>query len=174
MMKQSKLLFWVLCLAPLVLASGQTQNQRIESEVNEQVWRPFKQSYEERNAKLFNSIHTEDMIRVNKNGIQTGEEYMLKINEWFSREQAAVVTIDFAHEHRYYKKDIGYEVGYFRIKYKVDGRLMNTSYGRFHVRLKKINNVWKIYQDWDTDRIGSEEVTEIFFENATFLNLSNK
>lgn len=65
-----------LCFFLFSILFGFSQNQQdIENEINAQVWKPFKTSFEARDWKTFNSLHTNDVLRVNKHGIRIGAEY---------------------------------------------------------------------------------------------------
>lgn len=155
------------------IVQGQTDNLSKIEEINNQVWLPFKQAYESRNDSLFNSLHTDDMIRINENGIRLGEDYKAKNTEWKKMTDGYSTIIDFSFEHRFYHGDIGYEVGYYRIINSFKDQTQRASYGRFHVVLKKIGGVWKINQDWDTGQVGNIMISEEFFNSGTRLKFKS-
>lgn len=170
-MKRTFLLSCTFLVLSLVAGQAQDTATSFVTEINEQVWKPFKQSYEARDAKLFNSLHTDDALRITEGGITPGPEYKARIIEGFERPYNGTIQIDFAHEHRLYYGDLAYEVGYYRIIYSRPGQEQVSSYGRFHVLLRKIDGRWKIAQDWDTEMIGSRKISEEEFIGATPLNL---
>jgi ketosteroid isomerase-like protein len=151
------------------LVHGQTGNLSKVEEINIQVWHPFKQAFESRNDSLFNSLHTDDMLRINESGMQLGEDYKTKNSEWKKMPEGTKMTIDFSFEHRFYNGDIGYEVGYYRVVNSFVNGNQRVSYGRFHVILKKLDGIWKITQDWDTGQIGNIMISEEFFNSGTRL-----
>ncbi|MDC8002448.1 nuclear transport factor 2 family protein [Aureisphaera galaxeae] len=153
-MKKILLLF---TLVSFPLMSQNITNADLAKEVDQQVWEPFKQSYKSGDAVTFNSIHTDDVIRITGRGIQKGQEYKDSNTQWLSKPDRKARTIDFVFEHRIYAEDTAYEIGYYKIVYGADEAKAN--YARFTVVLKKENGTWRIAQDWDTDEINGRKVT---------------
>lgn len=163
-----------LCSCALVFSNyvaAQDDTGNFVTEINEQVWKPFKQAYEARDAALFNSLHTVDALRITEGGITPGPEYKARIIEGFKRTQDYKIKIDFAHEHRLFYGDLAYEVGYYKMTSSHSGQTDSNSYGRFHVMLRRIDGKWMIAQDWDTEMVGSHRITEADFNSATPLSL---
>ena len=159
-----------LCFFLFSILFGFSQNQQdIENEINAQVWKPFKTSFEARDWKTFNSLHTDDVLRVNKHGIRIGAEYKKSIEDSYQKPINRKRQIDFCFDQRIYKEDTGYEVGYYRIISTEKDKKPTISYGRFHVVLKKINNQWFIAQDWDTNTINEKLITKQDFETGNCL-----
>ena len=149
---------------------GFSQNQQdIENEINEQVWQPFKKSFEARDWKTFNSLHTNDVLRVNKYGIRIGEEYKTSVQTSYQKPTTKKRQIDFCFNQRTYKESTGYEVGYYRVIYTEKDKELRIVHGRFHLVLNKKNGVWLISQDWDTDTINGEPITKEDFESGKCL-----
>ncbi|MDP2540056.1 hypothetical protein CSC81_06295 [Tenacibaculum discolor] len=147
-----------------------SQNKEvIEKEVNEQIWQPFKKSFEARDWNTFNSLHTNDVLRVNKYGIRIGEEYKTSVQTSYQKPTTKKRQIDFCFNQRTYKESTGYEVGYYRVIYTEKDKEPRIVYGRFHVVLNKKNGVWLISQDWDTDTINGEPITKEDFESGKCL-----
>lgn len=153
--------FFLLFLTFSFLTNAQDAETLIHDEINEKVWKPFCESYASLNAEIFNGLHTDDVIRATPWGIRVGEEYKNRNVERFAanKEKRTNRTIELWFEHRKSNSKISYEVGYYKVAYQKDGKTKN-SYGRFHCVIKKIDGVWKIAQDWDTDKINGIEVTE--------------
>lgn len=168
-------LFFVLfiLLSSSYSAQSETQNTETSDEVNRTLWRSFKLAYDSKDAKAFNALHTDDVMRVSPWGIKIGDEYKKSNESAFSMSPERQQSIDFAMEHRIYDDKVGYEVGFYRIVYTIDDEVVHTSYARFHVRLRKENNQWKIAQDWDIDHINGEKITVLDFKKADLLELSN-
>jgi len=140
---------------------AQNDELKIHEEINLKIWKPFCESYASLDAKTFNALHTDDVIRATPWGIRVGKEYKNRNIERFQadKEKGTNRTIELWFEHRKTTPEVSYEVGYYKVTYKNDGK-KKYSYGRFHVVIKKINGSWKIAQDWDTDKINGIEVTE--------------
>ena len=147
-------------------------NSKIEKQVNEELWKQFKKAYESRDSKLFNSLHTDDVMRITPNGIRVGNEYKDLINSNYLVKDAPKREIDFWIEHRIYTGNNGYEIGYFRISSTTDGKT-NEYYGRFSVVLRKVEGKWLIAQDWDTDQINGRAITAEDFAKGKILPLKN-
>lgn len=140
-------------------------SQNIQSEINQQVWETFIKAYSTNDADLFNSIHSDDVLRVNSRGIRTGEEYKTSMSNYLNgmKEKGQDMTIEFSFEQRIHKKDIAYEVGTYKLtRLNSDGS--QEYFGRFHVVLKKINGVWKIVQDYDTPEVLGQSIDKEAFD----------
>ncbi len=133
-------------------------------EIDAQVWTPFIEAYATNNAKLFNSIHTNDVLRAGPWGFLQGEEYRERNRKHFSRPSPSPVHISFAFEYRVYQGDKAYETGVYRIL-DIDAA-GDSSYhcGSFQVVLRKENDTWKIAQDWDSPKVNGLSVTEEDFK----------
>ena len=110
------------------------------------------------------AIHSDDMLRGGPNGLRDGAAYKERINTYYpkNKERGDVRSIAFTFEYRVHESDKAYEVGYYRVISKREGK-ENISYGQFHVVLNKINDEWKIVQDWDADKIAGVKVGEEHF-----------
>ena len=172
-MRYLKILLAILFTFSTVSAQQKSNNESIESLINESIWKPFKSSYEARDWETFNSLHTDDVLRVYDNVIKIGAEYKNSIQESYQREQPGTVTIDFVMERRTYRNDVGYEVGFYRVIYKESGKEDRHSYGRFHVVIRKVNGSWKIAQDWDSNSFNGKPITTSDFDSSKMLRLEN-
>ncbi len=149
----SKLL---ILLAALICASL-TLAQSTEQEVNRDVWYPFISAYNQLDADGFMKVHTDDVLRVNRDGrsIRSGEEYSDAMNQYFQSEKAnsTQLQIDLRFLERFYNEDSGYEVGVYRV-IRASGAAEQWFYGRFHVLLRKVDGTWKIAMDSDISNNG--------------------
>lgn len=136
------------------LSYSYSQNTNAVAEINQQIWEPFMESYESFDAQKFMSVHTEDVIRVSRDGkkIYVGAEYGERMKTSFARtkESGTSRTIEFRFLQRLAQEDVGYEVGYYKIRNKRPGDQERIFYGKFHVTLKKVDGVWKIATDSDS------------------------
>lgn len=149
-----KLLFSLSAMLIVFCAYAQSEQEAI----NKDVWLNFMQAYENKNASLFNQIHTDDVLRVSpdRNMIHIGQEYKDRNLETFNRwtERKIRQKIEFSFLSRTQKRDWAYETGIFKLTRYQRGQ-SQTYYGKFHVTLKKIDSTWKIYIDSDTNENGT-------------------
>ena len=156
-MKQVLLLSCSLLLCATAIA--QPTHEEIIREVNEHVWYPFMEHWAARNAEAFNALHTQDVLRVGATNIRIGEAYFSANDQSFGRENMPPRHIEFSFEQRVYGENVGYEVGYYHITVSPPDREEPwESYGYFHVVLRKVDGVWKIAQDFDTDMVGNQKI----------------
>lgn len=163
----------LICLVHFGYAQKEIDQQSIENEIDLNIWKPFKQTYESRDWEGFNELHADDVLRVHDGGMQIGESYKSSIKESYQNNVEYKVTIDFAMERRTYEGNTAYEVGFYRVVYNIPNKEPRFSYGRFHVVLKKINGQWKIAQDWDSNSFNGEPIAAEDFNKATFLSLED-
>lgn len=165
------LLLVTLVCSSSIFAQNNSSDSIIQRDIDQQLWIPFKTSYESRDWQTFNDLHTDDIMRVSKWGIKIGQEYKSSNKKHFQKKDNRKRTIDFRFEHRIHSDSISYEVGYYRIKYEEPGKEPRIHYARFHVGLIKINDSWKIFKDWDTSEINGIKVTKEDFEKAELTDL---
>jgi len=156
--------FIVLFLGAQVLCSQCQAENEIAKQIDEQIWTPFKEAYDSKDAEKFNSLHSEDVLRITKSGIRQGITYKSGNIRSFSREDRPKRTIDLGFEHRLHSDSVAYEVGYYRVVKTQPDSADHVSYGRFHVVLKKIDDSWRITLDWDIDNVNGVPVTSEDFE----------
>lgn len=148
-----------ICLLLLIVQGLVAQDlQAIQDEIDAQIWRPFKEAYEARDAEAFMALHAPQVMRITMSGIRIGNEYSETITQSFARPDQAPRTIDFRFEQRLVKDSVAYEVGMYQLVVQDDSRAVY--FGRFHVVLKKENGQWLIHQDYDTSIISGEPVDE--------------
>ncbi len=153
-------LFLIFILNPIYSQSDSI----LQKEIDDQIWYPFINAYNNWNAEAFNSIHDKDMLRGSPWGLKTGEEYFKRNLERFEKGKSSgnERNISFTFECRVHEKDMAYEVGYYKLIDKREDK-ENVYYGQFHVVLEKINGKWKIVQDWDMDKLNGEKIGEEHF-----------
>ena len=139
---------------------------RILAEIDEQIWKPFIESYNTFDGEAFAAIHADDMIRASRRGVRTGIEYKKSVIDGYARSKASgrERSIEFWFEQRLTSGDgaIVYEVGYYHVRNVRDGK-ESHHYARFHVFHRKKNGAWLMYLDWDASEINGAKVTaEVF------------
>ena len=138
--------------------------QDAQTEIDQQVWTKFTNAWEANDGEAFNAIHTDDVWRINPGRLRVGDEYK-KRNADRMNGQKKNSIIEFSFESRSSNENNAYEVGYYRITRSDDGQQF---VGRFHVAIVKIDGVWKIRQDWDTDEINGVALTAESLKNREF------
>ena len=142
--------------------------EKWQSEIDDQVWRPFHRAYESFDAAALNDIYAQEVIRVTPAGIDTEEKFKSVNFKRFAQQKStdAEVQLDFWFDSRQTNQSTSYEVGMFRIRSIVEGK-ETTLYGQFHIVVEKQSGVWKITQDWDTDTVNGKKLTaEDFARNS--------
>ena len=142
----------------LVLLLGLSQfawaQQSEQEAIDKNVWFNFMQAYQDLDAGLFNRIHTDDVIRVSVDGnaIHIGQEYKDRNLENFNRwnGQGLKQKIEFSFINRIVKGEWAYELGIYKLT-RYSGSQSKSYYGKFNVALKKVDGIWKIYLDSDTN-----------------------
>lgn len=157
-----------------VLTDLQAQSSVEQTAIDDQVWRPFVDTWSNFKAAEFNALHTDDIIRVWGNGMRIGEEYKQHSTTKFPEQQKRgdKRTIQFTFESRVASGDVAYEVGYYKVNTVDNAGDQRTFYGRFHVVLRRTQGVWKIAQDWDTDEVMGQKVGAEHFNSGTPLSNS--
>lgn len=165
---------FIFCLLTSIV-SQLVYSQSEQEAINKDVWLNFMQAYENKDASLFNQIHTDDVLRVSpdRNVMHIGQDYKDRNLETFNRwnERKIKQKIEFSFLSRTQKSDWAYEVGIFKLtRY---GRANSQSYyGKFHVTLKKADGLWKIYIDSDTNENGT--IGETDFLSGELLKYSKQ
>ena len=129
------------------------QPGNLQKEINEQVWKPFIQSFNSRDDETFSSVHSKDVVRVlqDNNQVMGYDQYFKKIpdslkTKWSEWKR----NIELRFIQRIASKDKAFEVGYYKTTSMntLTGE-KRTGYGKFHVLLRKENGIWKILMDAD-------------------------
>ncbi|MEM7371191.1 MAG: nuclear transport factor 2 family protein [Bacteroidota bacterium] len=145
-----------------------SQSKEEVTNINQQIWEPFIDSYASFDAEQFMSLHTEDVIRVPRDSkkIYVGDEYGQRMHTSFGRmkESGTIRSIEFRFLQRMVHKEAGYEVGYYKISTQRPGDQVRFYYGKFHVTLRKVNGTWKIAIDSDSSENNS--ITEEEFQSG--------
>lgn len=148
---------------------SQEDATQIQKEIDQQIWKVFAETYNNLDAKGFNAIHADDVIRSGPGTLRVGEEYKNQNRESFQRvkQRGEKRTISFTMESRQTREDLSYEVGYYKVSMQPKEGEARHFYGRFHVVIKKIDGQWKIVQDWDTGSILGKKIDEEAFQSGT-------
>ncbi|WP_299211956.1 nuclear transport factor 2 family protein [uncultured Aquimarina sp.] len=149
---------------------GQVNSLEIQKQIDQTVWAPFQKAYEALDGESLNAIYADEVLRVTPEGIDTKNVFKGKNLERLkaSKESNTKIKLDFWFDSRHTNEDTSYEVGFYKIGITTDGTT-EYIYGQFHIVLKKINDQWKITQDWDTTAINGKSITAEDFEKKKSL-----
>ena len=158
-------IFVFLALGLTVVVKAQSV-ESLHKEIDQTVWKPFKNAFETIDGKALNSIYADEVLRVTPNGIDTNNTFKSKNLERFiqNKKDGVSIALDFWFDSRHTNKTTSYEVGFYRIGFTSKEGKTNYTHGQFHIVLKKINGAWKITQDWDTATINGEAIGAEDFE----------
>ena len=150
-----------------VVAQTEAQWQK---EIDEQVWKPFHTAFENQDGVALNATYADEVLRVNPGGVDTKEEFKNRTLKAFSagKKNGIEISLDFWFDSRQTTEDTSYEVGFFKITEKVNGK-ESSNYGQFHIVVEKIGGVWKITQDWDSQYVNGKAVDERDFQRKEAL-----
>ncbi len=159
-----KNLFFLLLFITLPI-TAQISVEAIQKEIDKTVWKPFQEAFENSDGKALNAIYAQHVIRVTPNGIDTENAFKKSNLVRFSEnlKNNVKISLDFWFDSRDTNETTSYEVGFYRIGFTTNNNT-KYSYGQFHIVLQKINDQWKITQDWDTTTIAGKPITAGDFE----------
>ncbi len=128
--------------------------QSTQNEINEQVWTPFIKAFSSGDTELFMSVHSKDLIRSGRESkeVLNWEQYYeqtKKGNENRAKRQTQL-SIELRFTERIGNERQAIDVGVYKTSYTNKDGKVNSSYGRFHVVLRKENGKWKILVDTDS------------------------
>lgn len=151
-MKNLILLLAVCCFTKL-------RAQDLQKEINEQVWKPFIEHFNNRNAEGFLAVHSKDVVRAPRDSkmIFGWDEYLKQQTEGDKRGAACgrKHSLELRFTERIADKALAMDVGIYKTT-STDGQGQSRSgCGRFHVVLRKENGVWKILVDTDSSEGGT-------------------
>jgi ketosteroid isomerase-like protein len=150
-----KTLLLILLLAGFSHLMAQT-NADFLKEINRDIWLPFIEAYGTLDADKYKSLHTTDFIRANgdSKSLPSFAQYFDNSRKWFDaqKQKGNRMEISFAFIERFANGIVGSERGVYKLKFFDNtGKLLEESYGKFHVFLRKQDNKWKIVVDYDSN-----------------------
>jgi hypothetical protein len=155
----------VLMLAPL--SPAKAQDDKISRQINEQVWLPFINTFNNMYTEGFMALHSKKLIRIPEDSkrIFTYDEYYentKRSNDAFKKANYKQ-TIELRFINRFADKVDAFETGFYKTVIAQSDGIKKTAYGKFHVMLHMEKEVWKI--TFDTD--AAEAVDETLFQTGT-------
>lgn len=157
--------FFLLCC----FATNNVFAGEIQKSIDSQVWAKFKQALETHDGALFNSVHTDDIVRGWPGQLMIGKDYKEHNKKIFNPNRDLDVKFDLSFEHREAKDDVAIDIGYYRMELKRPGKDTKVNIGKFHVSLRKLDGEWKITQDWDVSEFAGRKLGEEDFKRGELL-----
>lgn len=138
------------------------QADSLQKQINQQVWKPFINAFNNNDDKGFSEVHSKDIIRVEQdNGRIIGfAEYFKQLTDaQLQKRKEWKKNIELRFIQRIASDGKAFEVGYYKTSMEntVTGK-KHVGYGKFHVLLRKENGVWKILMDADANEKTTEEI----------------
>lgn len=139
-------------------------SQDFQTEINDQVWRPFISTFNNLDTKGFLAIHSKDLVWSARDTKQilNWEEYLALREKSNKRNLAEGIsrTLELRFSERIANSDRAIDVGIYKMTVTDRSGKSESHYGRFHVVLRKENGIWKILVDTDSsegDTIDAED-----------------
>ena len=144
----------------------------IQKNIDQTVWKPFQQAYEALDSEALNATYADEVVRVTPEGIDTQNEFKRRniASLKASKDSNTSIKLDFWFDSRHTNQDTSYEVGFYKIGVTTN-KDTQYIYGQFHIVLKKINEQWKIIQDWDTLTINGQSIGVTDFDKKEAIKL---
>ena len=150
------LLISLLCSVANVFAQNHQQ------EINNQVWKPFIKTFNERDTKGFMAVHSKDVVRSSRDSktILNYEEYYKEQEQGDKRGLTSGTKrdLELRFTERIANNNQAIEVGIYKTSVIRSNGATQSHYGKFHVVLRKENGTWKILVD--TDSSENNSITE--------------
>lgn len=145
--------------------------QNDQTDINNQVWKPFTKAIMTQDVAAFIAVHSKDVVRAELNGnrVLSYEQYLAGMEKSWPgwKESVQNNSTQYTFELRFLQRISNgvqaYEVGYFKNESITAGQ-KQVSYGKFQVALRKENGFWKILVDSDSNEGGT--ITEETFLKA--------
>ncbi|HEY5826495.1 MAG TPA: hypothetical protein VIT44_19125 [Cyclobacteriaceae bacterium] len=162
-----------LLLVTLISATAQTD----QTEINEQVWKPFTKAIISQDVEKFISVHSKDVVRAERNSkkVLSYDQYKNEMLASWPKWKASNTSdnVKYTFELRFLERisngTQAFEVGYFKNETVKPTGEKEIYYGKFQVALRKENGIWKILVDSDSN--GEGAITEKDFLAAKPLEL---
>jgi len=138
------------------------QQDSLQLQINEQVWKPFIKAFNTNDNKLFSSVHSKEVIRVEQD-----DSRIIGYDEYFKPVPDSILlkwgrwkkNIELRFVQRIAGNDKAFEVGYYKTtSTNMDNNVTRTGYGKFHVLLRKEDGTWKILMDADAHEGTNETI----------------
>ena len=157
----NKLILSLLCLVVFTTLSNSQSLENLK-EINK-TWEKFYLAFDSLNYRPMAEIHSKELVRIA--GGETISDYDSYISSYktrfkVAREQNAINNISLRFFERINNDSTASERGIYRLKILNKQGTEQTYFGQFHVIFKKVNGVWKIVMDYDSNEGGTIGVND--------------
>lgn len=134
-------------------------NAQTQKEINDQVWKPCINAFNQQDTKGFMAVHSPDLVRAPRDGkvVWSFDEYARLQESIDQQETKSNIkrTLELRFTERVASTSQAVEVGVYKTTIiRPDGE-KQSFYGRFHVVLRKESGAWKILVDTDSSENGT-------------------
>ena len=137
------------------------QNNSLQKQINEQVWKPFIKAFNNDDNEGFRKVHSTDLIRViqDDNRVLGYTEYLQPVADSIKANWANWKrNIELRFIQRIASDGKAFETGYYKTTTNnIKTGEIRVSYGKFHVLLRTENGTWKILMDQDAKEDADEK-----------------
>lgn len=142
-----------------------SQNNKCLKDINNQIWANFSKAFETLDSDLFESIHSNNLVRVSGDN-KTIRDKTTYINGYKKRWKNSSInqSISFRFLERVCNENKASERGIYKLIIKPDTKEENIFYGKFHVIHRKENGKWKVLVDYDSSEYNT--INKTSYERA--------
>jgi ketosteroid isomerase-like protein len=160
----------IIVLLVLELIATDSTAQSTQQEINNQVWKPFIETYNNHDTQGFLAVHSKDVIRSPRDSksVWNWNEYFQRIKQGDDEAKTTGTKrkLELRFTERIANNDLAVDVGIYKAtSIESDGK-SRAFYGRFHVALRKENGTWKILVDTDSSERGKVGEKDFISANA--------
>jgi hypothetical protein len=147
--------------ALIAFVTANAFGQTTQKDINDQVWKPFIKAFNQGNTEAFMDLHSKDLVRSARDSkkVLNWDQYYKETAAANSRKNNGTLELRFTE--RINSDNQAIDVGIYK-----NQSSYGTGYGRFHVILRKENNVWKILVDMDSSEGGTIGETDFAAANS--------
>jgi hypothetical protein len=129
------------------------------TEINQHVWKPFIETFNQHRSDDFLALHSRDLIRSARDSkrVLTWTQYLdeTRLDEANDKKEGFKRVLELRFTERLHSATQAIDVGIYKTVYTFSNGTTQTFYGRFHVVLRKENGRWKILVDTDSSENGT-------------------
>ena len=125
-------------------------------EINRDIWQPFIEAYSTLNVEKYKNLQTEDFLRVEgtEKRLPSPKDYFDGVGSWFDeiKKDNRKMSISFRFTERFANEKKASERGIYELRmFDATGKETWKGYGKFHVFMRKMDTIWKIVVDYDSN-----------------------
>lgn len=133
--------------------------QDYQREINDQVWKPFIETFNHYKTDQFLALHSKDVFRCSRESkeILNWDQYYQNQKHWDEKaiKEGSKRSLELRFTERIANAGQAIEVGIYKSTSTNSKGESQTGYGKFMVVLRKQNGVWRIVVDTDSSEGGT-------------------